>query len=81
MFPSSITNDTRQVFVTCRELDDAKQSLINGKFYSLLGIIDLNKINSWENIKGKYLWVNFSFKEVKEKTSKTTRVFLSRQAH
>ena len=39
LFPSSITNDTKQMFVTCRELNDAKKSLINGKIYSLLIII------------------------------------------
>ena len=43
LFPASIRNDTRQVFITCRELNDVKKSLINGKIYSLLGIIDLKK--------------------------------------
>lgn len=70
MLPSSKTNDTRQIFVSCRELNDSKNSLINVKFYNLLGIIDLIKLDSWENIKGKPLWVNTSFKEVKEKNSK-----------
>ena len=37
--------------------------------FSLLGIIDLNKINSRENFKEKSLWLNTSFKEVKEKNS------------
>ena len=55
LFPSSVTNDTKKIFVKCRELNDAKKSLINGKIYSLLGIINLEKINSWENIKGKSL--------------------------
>ena len=41
LFPASIQNDTRQVFITCRELNDVKKSLINGKIYDLLGIIDL----------------------------------------
>ena len=25
LFPASITNDTKQIFVTCRELNDAKK--------------------------------------------------------
>ena len=50
----------------CRELNDAKKSLINCKIYSLVGIINLQKINSWENIKGKSLWVNAAFNEQEE---------------
>ena len=58
LFPKSIQNDTRQAFITCRELNDVKKSLINGKIYGLLGIIDLKKINNWEKIKGESIWIN-----------------------
>ena len=63
LYPSSVTNDTKQVFATCRELSNAKVALINGKIYSLLGIINLDKISNWEYIMGKSLWVNISFNE------------------
>ena len=43
-----------------------KKSLLNGKIYGLIGIIDLQKINNWSNIKGKSLWVNAIFKEQEE---------------
>ena len=56
-----MTNDTKQIFVTCRELNNAKVALINGKIYNILGIINLDKISNWEYIKGKSLWVNVSF--------------------
>ena len=69
MFPSLITNDTKQIFVKCRKLKDAKKLLIIGKFCILLGIIDLNKINSWEIMKAKVLLINISFREIKEKNS------------
>ena len=39
LFPPSVTNDTKQIFVACRELNNAKVALINGKIYSLLAII------------------------------------------
>ena len=52
-----------------------KKLLINGKFYSLLRIIDLNKINSREIIKGKALLVNISFREIKEKNSEDHTCF------
>ena len=59
LFPSSVTNDTKQIFVTCRELNNSKVALI----YSILGIINLDKISNSEYIKGKSLWVNMSFTE------------------
>ena len=66
LFPSSVTNDTKQIFVTCRELNNAKTALMNGKIYNILGIINLNKINNWEYIKGKSLWVNINFDETNQ---------------
>ena len=41
LFPASIKNNTEQVFITCRELNDVKKALINSKIYGLLGITDL----------------------------------------
>ena len=64
LFPSSIINDTKQIFVTCRELNNTKTALINGKIYNLLGMINLNKTNNWDYIKGKSLWVNVNFDEL-----------------
>ena len=42
LFPSSVANDTKQIFV----LNNPKAALINGKIYSILGIINLDKINN-----------------------------------
>ena len=61
LFPSSTTNNTKQLFVTCRALNDAKIALINGKIYNILRIINRNKTDNWEYIKGKSLWVNVNF--------------------
>ena len=63
LFPSSVKNDTKHIFVTCRELNSAKAALINGKILNIPGTINLNKINNWEYIKGKSLWVNVNFDE------------------
>ena len=46
LFPASVKNDTQQIFVTCRELNDVKKSLLNSKICGLIGIIDLQKINN-----------------------------------
>ena len=48
LFP--VENDTEQIFLTCRELNDVKKSVINSKIYRLFGISDLEKINNWEEI-------------------------------
>ena len=61
LFPVSVKNDTEQIFATCRELNDAKPVLINCKLVNLLAIINLNKTNSWEHIKGKSLGANVNF--------------------
>ena len=41
LFLASVKNDTEQIFITGRELNDVKKSLINGKIYRLIGITDL----------------------------------------
>ena len=32
LFPGSIKNDTKQIFITCRELNNVKKSLITVKY-------------------------------------------------
>ena len=63
LFPASTKNDTDQIFITSRELNDVKKSLINSRIYRLLGITDLKKINNWEEIKGQSLWINATLEE------------------
>ena len=59
-------NGTKQIFVTCRELNDAKVVPINGKISNILGVTNLNKIENWEYIKEKLLWVNVNFNSLEE---------------
>ena len=66
MFSSSVENGTKQIFVTCRELNDAKVVPINGKISNILGVTNLNKIENWEYIKEKLLWVNVNFNSLEE---------------
>ena len=61
----SIKNNTEQVFITCRGLNDVKKELINSKIYGLLGIIDLKKINNWEEVKGQSIWINATLEDQK----------------
>ena len=66
LFPESVKKDTEQIFITCRELNDVKKSLINSTIYGLLGIIELKKINNWTEMKGQSLWINATIEEQKE---------------
>ena len=66
LFPASILNDTNQMFVMCRKLNKAKMALINSKILSILGVINLDKISNWSKIKGKSIWVNENFEELKD---------------
>ena len=44
LFSANIVNNTQQIFITCYNLDSARKALINGKLYSILGIINLSEI-------------------------------------
>ena len=66
LFLASIKNDTKQIFVTCKELNGVKKSILNSKVYDRLSIINLDKINSWKEIKGQSMWINTTFKDQKE---------------
>ena len=43
LFPASLKNDTKQIFITGKELNGVKKAILNGKIYDLIAIIDLNK--------------------------------------
>ena len=58
LFSASIKNDTQNVFIVCHNLNSAKKALINNKLYAVLGIINLNEIRKWDEMKGKSLYVN-----------------------
>ena len=62
LFSSSAQNGTKQIFVTCRELNDTKVALINGKISNIY----LNKMENQGYIKGKSLWVNVNFSSLEE---------------
>ena len=64
LFSSSITNDTQNVFVKFKRicyLNSAKKTLINGKIYDILGIVNLREIKNWETIKQNSIYVNVKF--------------------
>ena len=54
-----------QIFITCKELNGVKKSILTGKVCDLLAIIDVDKINNWKEIEGQSIWINAMFKDQK----------------
>ena len=63
LFPASVTNDTSQIFVLGKNLNGVKKLILNQKIFEILALIDLNKINNWNVIKGQSIWTNTAFKD------------------
>ena len=66
LFPASLKNDTEQIFITSRELNDVKKELINSEIYRVLRLLDLKKISNWSEIKAQSIWINVTLVEQKE---------------
>ena len=45
--------DTNVSFLICNGLNDTRDSLINGKLYKSIGIININEIKDWTKLKGE----------------------------
>ena len=66
LFPASVKNNTKQIFITGKELSGVKKSILNGKVYDLIAIIDLDKISNWIGIKRQSIWISVAFKDQNE---------------
>ena len=66
LFPASVKNDTKKIFITGKELSGVKKPILNPKVYGLISIIDLDKISNWKDIKGQSIWISVSFKDQQE---------------
>ena len=51
LFSPALTNNTNVIFVSCNGLNEAKDSLINGKLFKTLHFINIAKIKHWEKLK------------------------------
>ena len=52
----------------CNGLNDAKESLINGKLYKTLGVVNTAEIKDWNKLKGQSKWINIVFKDSENPT-------------
>ena len=58
---SSVAQDTNVIFLICNWLNDARDSLINGKLYKTIGVINISEIKDWTKLKGESKWINIIF--------------------
>ena len=66
LFPASITNDTNQIFILGKNLSGVKKSILNKKIFDILTIVDLKKINNWNDVKGQSVWTKAALKIIKK---------------
>ena len=58
LFSSSIKEDTKTIFITTNDLNDAKDLLINSKMFQGVGIIYISEIENLDKIKNESYWTN-----------------------
>ena len=65
LFSSALKNNTNVIFVSCNGLNEAKESLINGKLFKSIGVVNMAEIKHWDIIKGKSKLANAVFTDSK----------------
>ena len=52
----SVVQDKNVIFLICNRLMEGRDSLINGKLYKIIGVINVNERKNWTKIKGESKW-------------------------
>ena len=52
-----------------------QKALINGKTYSIFGIINLSEVKDWKDVKGKSIYVSLKFDDISSIESATHFAF------
>ena len=61
LFSSSMASNTEKIFLVTNGLSGAKYGLIIDKLNQVIGVINLNVIEKWGEIKESSRWVNVNF--------------------
>ena len=60
---SSIVQEINVIFLISNGLNNVSTSLIKRKIYKSIGVLNVNKITNWTELKGKSNWVNIVFND------------------
>ena len=63
LISSLVVQDTNVIFLICNGLNDARDSLINGKLHKSIGVININEIKDWTKLKRESKWINIIFND------------------
>ena len=58
LISSSVVQDKNVIVLICNGLNDARDSLISGKRYKSIGVVNINEIKDWTKLKGESKWIN-----------------------
>ena len=53
LISSSVVQETNEIFLICNGLSNARDSLINGKLYKSISVININEKKDWTKQKGE----------------------------
>ena len=73
LFSSSIKNNVEKIFLQTTGISDARYGLINDDLNQVIGMLNLNQIENWNDIKKSSRWVNVNFQS--QKDNKNARNF------
>ena len=68
LISSSVLQGTNMIFLICNGLNDTRDSLINGKLYKGIGVININEIKDWTKLKEESKWINIIFNNSENST-------------
>ena len=70
LISSLVVQETNVNFLICNGLNDARDSLINGKLYKSIVVINIKEINDWAKLKGESKWINITFNDAENPLAK-----------
>ena len=68
LISSSVVQDANVIFLICNGLNDARNSLISGKLYKSIGVININEIIDRTKLKEESKWINIIFNDSENPT-------------
>ena len=68
LISSSIVQETNIIFLISNGLNNARTSLINGKVYKVIVVVNVNEFTNWTELNGKSKWVDIVFNDSENPT-------------
>ena len=63
-----MVQDANEIFIICNGLNSTRDSLLNGRLYESISVININKIKDWTKLKGESKRINIIFNDSENPT-------------